>query len=76
MKRLLQLAGGALLVVLGSIAAHAQRYDSSYGYEMRGFIPPSPFPRTLEERRERGHEPDSIRERDRSRDAQRRRIER
>jgi hypothetical protein len=32
------------LVALTSAAAHAQRYDSSYGYEMRGFVPPpSPF---------------------------------
>jgi hypothetical protein len=40
----------AMLVVLGSIAAHAQRYDSSYGYEMRGIVPPSPFPREWRER--------------------------
>jgi hypothetical protein len=37
-----------VLVALGSVAAQAQRYDSSYGYEMRGFVPPSPFPRDLE----------------------------
>jgi hypothetical protein len=30
--------------------AHAQRYDSSYDYEMRGFVPPSPFPRAWRER--------------------------
>ena len=26
---------------------YAQRYDSSYGYEQRGFIPPDPVPRAL-----------------------------
>ena len=41
MKRLLF---ALALVVLTSVAAHGQRYDSSYGYEMRGFVPPpSPF---------------------------------
>ena len=35
------------LMLLCSFAAHAQRYDSSYGYEMRGLIPPDPVPRSL-----------------------------
>jgi hypothetical protein len=39
-----------VLTALSSVTAHAQRYDSSYGYEMRGFVPPSPFPRDLERR--------------------------
>jgi hypothetical protein len=43
---------GIILLAFGlwliwSSAAHAQRYDSSYGYEMRGFIPPDPVPRAL-----------------------------
>jgi hypothetical protein len=39
------------MLALGSTAAHAQRYDSSYGYEQRGFVPPpSPFPRASQER--------------------------
>jgi hypothetical protein len=41
MKTTIALA--AVLVALGSFPADAQRYDSSYGYEMRGFVPPSPF---------------------------------
>jgi hypothetical protein len=41
----------AIAIALGSVAAHAQRYDSSYGYEMRGFYPPpSPFPHEWRER--------------------------
>lgn len=38
--------------VLLSSMAHAQRYDSSYGYEQRGFIPPDPVPRALRDRAE------------------------
>jgi hypothetical protein len=41
----------AIAVQLFSVA-HAQRYDSSYGYEQRGFIPPDPFAsRLFRERR-------------------------
>ena len=44
-----------VMLALGSVEAHAQRYDSSYGYEMRGFVPPSPFPRDLERKGENSH---------------------
>jgi hypothetical protein len=67
MQMTLRLAVTAALLLSTPTLALAQRYDSSYGYEMRGFVPPSPFPRDLE-RRERSHDADySIREHNRVR---------
>jgi hypothetical protein len=43
------LLAGIAALFLATGAAHAQRYDSSYGYEQRGFYPPSPFPRASQE---------------------------
>jgi hypothetical protein len=47
---MIKVAIAIAFVALGSVVAHAQRYDSSYGYEMRGFVPPPPWPRAWRER--------------------------
>jgi hypothetical protein len=50
-QRVAQVIGGLIMMLIGLLllyfaysihVAHAQQYDSSYGYEQRGFVPPSP----------------------------------